>query len=677
MARQYAELLPSNMYQPLATEFAYQAMASGYIDATDLLNIKGQMVKSICGTNMKLTNESLEEFEQLTKHFYDRLIKGTDYSLSHNCQVLADGLELPKYSWKVLQLMIVMTTNGGLSEFIQHILPADMYINALFGSMVGLDETQIINVNSALSETGLFSDCSIHLLDLVGLPRGIVEGLIGGKVESYTELIAPLVQLQPSSELTSKDIAHLDTNALVAFLTVAVNHSLVGVNILLYGEAGTGKTELSRLLADTVGAALIGIRPLGKDINQNKPDFDGRITSSGLRLQHHRLVQSVVSHDEKNLLVVDEAEDVFTQGVSHRGLGKEGLHHLLETNTVPTIWITNHVDTLPTSCIRRFSFVKHIYVPDNRVMENLISKVTKGLRLSKTFKTLLAAKPRITPANITNATFVCNTLGIVGKQAEATVLDMIDETLSACGFDEHKVQYKPQIPFSNDFLNVKGGNQAIDQITKAVNNNSDIRVLLTGPPGTGKTAVVNHLAKQANKELITVRCSDVLDKYVGGSEKNIVRLFKEAEEKEAVLFFDEIDSLLQSRDMAKNSWEVTQVNELLTQIEAFNQPFFAATNFISRLDSAMARRFDFKLHCQYLTSPQVLKLYSRLLGVSTISVDIETKLAKLKQLATGDFAVLARRQKISTTKLSPTECLDILITENNRKQQTKAIGFIN
>lgn len=677
MPRDYAELLPSNMYQPLATEFAYQAMASGYIDASDLLNVKSQMVKSICGTNMKLTNESLEEFEQLTKHFYDRLTKGIDYSLSHNCQVLANGLELPKDSWKVLQLMIVMTTNGGLSEFIQHVLPADMYINALFGSMIGLDETQIININSALSETGLFRDCSIHLLDLVGLPRGIVDGLIGDKVESYTELIAPLVQLQPSSELTTKDIEHLDIDALVAFLTIAVNHSLMGVNILLHGQPGTGKTELSRLLADTIGAALIGIRPLGKDINQSKPDFDSRITSSGLRLQHHRLVQSVVSHDEKNLLIFDEAEDVFTQGISHRGLGKEGLHHLLETNSVPTLWITNNIEALPTSCIRRFSFVKHIHVPDNRVMENLISKATKGLRFSKPFKAMLAAKTHVTPANITNAAFICKTLELTGKQAEATVLDIIDETLSACGFNEHKVQYKPQLPFDIDSLNIQGGNKTIDQITKAVNNNGDIRVLLTGPPGTGKTAVVNHLAKQANKELITVRCSDVLDKYVGGSEKNIVRLFKEAEEKEAVLFFDEIDSLLQSRDMAKNSWEVTQVNELLTQIEAFNQPFFAATNFISRLDSAMARRFDFKLHCQHLTSPQVLKLYSRLLGVSTISLDIETKLAKLKQLATGDFAVLARRQKISTTKLSPTECLDILITENNRKQQTKAIGFIN
>jgi SpoVK/Ycf46/Vps4 family AAA+-type ATPase len=677
MARHYAELLPANMYQPLATEFAYKAMTSGYIDASDLLNIKGHMVKSICGTNMKLTNESLEEFEQLTKHFYDRITEDINNSLSHNCQVLTNGLELPNNAWKVIQLMVVMTTNGGLSEFVQHVLPADMYINALFGSMIGLDDIEVININLALSETGLFRDCSLHLLDLVGLPKGIVDGLIGDKVESYTELIAPLVQLQPSSELTFKDITHLDITALVEFLTVAVNQSLIGVNILLYGEAGTGKTELSRLCADTIGAALIGIRPLGKDINQSKPEYDNNISSSGLRLQHHRLVQSVVAHDEKTLLVVDEAEDIFLQGISNRGLGKEVLHNLLETNTVPTIWITNHVDALPRSCIRRFSFVKHIHVPDNRVMENLISKTTKGLRLSKPFKTMLAAKPHITPANITNAAFVCNTLELIGKQAEETIQDMVDETLLACGFDEHKAKYKPQLSFSTEFLNIQGGCQSIDQIAKAVNKNGDVRTLLTGPPGTGKTAVVNHLAEQANKELITVRCSDVLDKYVGGSEKNIARLFREAEEKEAILFFDEIDSLLQDRGGITQNHEIQQISELLTQIECFSQPFFAATNFSTRLDKAVMRRFDFKLHFEYLTSTQVLTLYNRLLGKLVFPDEIRKKLSTLKLLTPGDFAILARRQKISIPKLSPNECLEILTQENNRKQQTKAIGFIN
>jgi len=275
-----------------------------------------------------------------------------------------------------------------------------------------------------------------------------------------------------------------------------------------------------------------------------------------------------------------------------------------------------------------------------------------------------------------NLCAIPNTLELTGKQAEASTLDMIDETLCACGFDEHKVKYKPQLPFNIESLNIQGGNKAINQIAKAVNKNGDIRVLLTGPPGTGKTAVVNHLAEQANKKLITVRCSDVLDKYVAGSEKNIARLFRDAEEKEAVLFFDEIDSLLQDRGGMSQSFEVQQVNELLTQIECFNLPFFAATNFSTRLDKAAMRRYDFKLHFEYLTSPQVLTLYNRLLGQLVLPDEVRQKLSTLKLLTPGDFAILARRQKISTTKLSHAECLEILTTESNRKQKTKAIGFV-
>ena len=122
-----------------------------------------------------------------------------------------------------------------------------------------------------------------------------------------------------------------------------------------------------------------------------------------------------------------------------------------------------------------------------------------------------------------------------------------------------------------------------------------IRTLLLGASGTGKTAVVHHLAKATNRELATIRCSDVLDKYIDESEKNLARIFKEATANNHILFFDEIDSLLLDRTGLTNSWEVQQVNELLTQLKAFNQPFFAATNYAVRLDRAVMCHFDFKL----------------------------------------------------------------------------------
>ena len=96
------------------------------------------------------------------------------------------------------------------------------------------------------------------------------------------------------------------------------------------------------------------------------------------------------------------------------------------------------------------------------------------------------------------------------------------------------------------------------------------------------------------------RGSDILGKYVGESEKIIAAAFRNAEAERAILFFDEIDGILQSRESAHVSWEVSQVNELLQQMENFNGVMVAATNFLQSLDPAVMRRFTFKLKFDYL-----------------------------------------------------------------------------
>ncbi|SFV60837.1 ATPase, AAA family [hydrothermal vent metagenome] len=88
--------------------------------------------------------------------------------------------------------------------------------------------------------------------------------------------------------------------------------------------------------------------------------------------------------------------------------------------------------------------------------------------------------------------------------------------------------------------------------------------------------------------------------WVGGTEKNIANAFREAKEEKAVLVFDEVDSFLADRTGAKQSWEVTQVNEMLVQMENFDGIFIATTNLMDNLDRASLRRFDLKLEFSYL-----------------------------------------------------------------------------
>nr|MDC2854660.1 ATP-binding protein [Ningiella sp. W23] len=103
----------------------------------------------------------------------------------------------------------------------------------------------------------------------------------------------------------------------------------------------------------------------------------------------------------------------------------------------------------------------------------------------------------------------------------------------------------------------------------------------------------------------------------GESEQNIKNLFIQATEEGAAIFIDEADSLFSSREGATNSWEVQSVNQLLCNLEMFELPFFAATNFKKRLDKALLRRCDFKLELDYLTPEQVSRMILKLTGKKT------------------------------------------------------------
>ncbi|MBN2579345.1 MAG: ATP-binding protein [Pirellulales bacterium] len=120
-------------------------------------------------------------------------------------------------------------------------------------------------------------------------------------------------------------------------------------------------------------------------------------------------------------------------------------------------------------------------------------------------------------------------------------------------------------------------------------------VLFSGPPGTGKTATAEALAYELGKPLLVVDYSRVQNCFVGQTEKNIVRAFREAKTQEAVLFWDEADAMFYDRDQARHPWEVRDVNVLLQQIEQFEGVCILATNRKVTLDKALQRRIALKV----------------------------------------------------------------------------------
>jgi len=210
----------------------------------------------------------------------------------------------------------------------------------------------------------------------------------------------------------------------------------------------------------------------------------------------------------------------------------------------------------------------------------------------------------------------------------------------------------------------------LDRVTRA-EAPRDFSLLLTGPPGTGKTALAHHLAERLDRPLIVKRASDLLSKWVGGTEANIADAFAEAREDEAVLLFDEIDSILADRGNAQASWEVSQVNELLTWFDRHPLPFVAATNHAAKLDPAAMRRFVFKLELRALSPARAAQAFER-----TFDVAAPRSLAQLHGVTPGDLAVVARGLRFAEARPEP-EALVALIAKEvaSRPEGGGRIGF--
>jgi transitional endoplasmic reticulum ATPase len=211
------------------------------------------------------------------------------------------------------------------------------------------------------------------------------------------------------------------------------------------------------------------------------------------------------------------------------------------------------------------------------------------------------------------------------------------------------------------------------------------KALLFGPPGSGKTAFAHHLAGMMDRPLLFKRASDLVSMWVGETEKNLRQMFIEAADEEAILLLDEADSFLQDRRGLQRSWELTQVNELLTQMETFQGVFICATNFHEHLDAAVMRRFAFKVKFDYLDPDQCMRLFDDTL-VSLGGVTLEDKarpsiqgsLARLGNLTPGDFAAVADQFRVLGQSPSPDKLQRELILTSSMKQDHpgKTMGFI-
>lgn len=459
-----------------------------------------------------------------------------------------------------------------------------------------------------------------------------------------------------------------------------------GLNILFYGKTGTGKTELTKSLANYCNKKLYFI-------NEKFGDSESSVK---MRLASLYACLNFVSAED-SIIVIDEADSIlntmFSFFIRGEQVEKGALNKLLETNNHKIIWITNNNDFIEKSILRRFCFSLEFKDIDKKQRLNM-------------WKNLLVEKQIVdafTPDEINEfgESYKVNTGGI--SQA-ISVIDKKDffenkkvavDRMKRILYEHQKLVFgetkKNNIINNHNYclegLNIdKDLNQIKEILIKfyeakntAIKN---MNVLLSGPPGTGKTEFVRYLGRSLSKDIISRTASTLISMYLGETEKLISSAFEEAERTGSILFIDEADSFFTPRESATRSWELTQTNEILYQMENFRGVLICATNFRDRLDHASIRRFNFKVNFDYLNNYGKKLFFNKLLLGESNNINkkdeenINTELEKINYLTPGDFKVVLQKN-FYLENINSLQLLEDLRAESKSKFNSinKKIGF--
>jgi len=139
-----------------------------------------------------------------------------------------------------------------------------------------------------------------------------------------------------------------------------------------------------------------------------------------------------------------------------------------------------------------------------------------------------------------------------------------------------------------------------------------LNVLFSGPPGTGKTMAAEVVAGELGLDLFRIDLSGVVSKYIGETEKNLSRIFAEAETSSAILFFDEADALFGRRSEVRDShdrYANLEVSYLLQRMEEYEGVVVLATNFRKNMDDAFVRRMHFTVDFPFPSERERLRIW--------------------------------------------------------------------
>ncbi|UPM43004.1 CDC48 family AAA ATPase [Halocatena salina] len=473
--------------------------------------------------------------------------------------------------------------------------------------------------------------------------------------------------------------------------------------VLLHGPPGTGKTLMAKAVANEIDAYFTNI---------SGPEIMSKFY--GESEEQLREIFEEASDNAPAIVFIDELDAIApkrgetTGDVERRVVAQllSLMDGLEERGQVTVIGATNRVDALDPALRRggRFDREIEVGVPDQEGRKEILQVHTRGMPLTD---------------NVDLDVYAENTHGFVGadleslaKEGAMTALRRIRPQLDLESDEIDSEMLEDLRVMDDDFREALKGIEPSalrevfvevpdvtwDSVGGLENTKDRLRetiqwpidypevfrtmdmasakgVLLYGPPGTGKTLLAKAIANEANSNFISIKGPELLNKYVGESEKGVRDVFSKARENApTVVFFDEIDSIAGERGQRMSDSGVGErvVSQLLTELDGVEElddvVVIAATNRPDLIDSALlrpgrldrhvhvpvpdeeARRAIFEVHTRDKPLADAVDL-ERLARMSDgyVGADIEAVCREAAMIATREFIGRVDAEEIETS----------------------------
>lgn len=713
-------------------ESALESSFESYFDNLDYLHTESKWIGRLIDLRKTIldegkyadrpeTEKKLKLQSEILKHqniSKIRLEKSIESGFIPRLERIADKLGLSEFERKILKVLVVNRTFPNDKSFSSFDYPE---IKELLFILVEDPQEQVRNKKYFFLKSKLVKSNLIHVdlkdrldSDLfnaeVKLDNRLIEYLLGEDYDisnfiDYSNLYQSKIDFEQvvlSKEIKQKVLSYIENFPLHVQARKEVGFDELveygnALTFLFVGPSGTGKTMLANAISNKLRKKILLF-----DFN-NYEQVSTYLSSDNvfpMLFREARMNDAILFFDESEVLLENRFNDLLIEIEKHEGI---------------VIFATNAEFRMKEAMKRRINNVIQFKNPGPSLRKEIWrNHFPKKLKLSKDIDLdLLARRFELNGGLIKNAISsafnqAVNDQGrknplLKMKYLENGAREQLQNKLFMSNLKEDKVPRKSMdsvvqtegvLGTLNEIINIDKAKKVLEGewgFSDTFPGNNGIAVLFYGPSGTGKTLSAEAVAYETGKNLKVINYAQIVDMYVGNTEKNLEELFKEVASQDDILLFDEADALFATRSAVNSSndrYANLKTDVLLSLIEQYNTFAILTTNHIDNIDRAFFRRIQYIVKFDQPDEVLRRKLWETLIPSKLpIAGDVNIKvLAKKYEFNGGDIknvvfrAATKRAISLKTERvvsMSDLVTISDEIMSNKGNGVKKVAGFIS